>query len=86
MDPNSNNYAVFRECLSAAIVEGSAEKPSKASRRRRPKRATSPPPARTSTRTDPEDLAEFIDVSVSISIYLDSLAQIHNTAKTNPGD
>lgn len=66
MDPNSNNYAVFRECLSAAIVEESAEKPSKTSRRRKPKRAVSPPPGTSTRKTDPEDLAEFIDVSIPL--------------------
>lgn len=56
---NPNNYQVFRECLSAAIVEKSEDKPIKSSKRRRPKRATS---SSTPPRTDPEDLAEFIDV------------------------
>ncbi|OJJ47535.1 hypothetical protein ASPZODRAFT_94072 [Penicilliopsis zonata CBS 506.65] len=51
------NYQVFRECLSSAIVSHSEEKPSKANKRRGAKRSQ----ADSSLRTDPEDLAEFID-------------------------
>jgi len=60
---SNDNYTVFRECLSSAIVARSEDKP-RSTKRRKPKRngrkdvdvVTVP------TRADPEELAEFIDV------------------------
>lgn len=77
MNNNSSNYEIFRDCLSSVIVERSNEQP-----RRPPKRksykarrnhtpasdnvtSSSPPPAR----TNPEDLAEFMDVLLQFPLY-----------------
>jgi hypothetical protein len=61
---SGENYAVFRECLSNAIVARSEEKPT----RRKPKvKRTERKDVKTATtlstrRADPEELAEFVDV------------------------
>lgn len=70
---SDDNYTVFRECLSSAIVARSENKPNKAKRRQKPKRngrkdvTTSLEIATVYTRADPEELAEFIDVHPSPS-------------------
>ncbi|KAG0158874.1 hypothetical protein PDIDSM_6394 [Penicillium digitatum] len=67
---NSNeNYAVFRECLSNAIVARSEEKP-KPTRRKPKGKRTERKDVRTATtvstgRADPEELAEFVDFIAS---------------------
>ncbi|KAJ5818700.1 hypothetical protein N7474_004291 [Penicillium riverlandense] len=61
-----DNYAVFRECLSSAIVARSEEKkPSKTPRRRHKTKHVPTQPTSTSERADPEELAEFIDFLAS---------------------
>lgn len=67
MTPDEN-YTVFRECLSSAIVARSEDKPKTVKRRQKLKRngrkeaTTSSEIATIYTRADPEELAEFIDV------------------------
>ncbi|PYI04878.1 hypothetical protein BO78DRAFT_462301 [Aspergillus sclerotiicarbonarius CBS 121057] len=81
--PDSENYQIFRDCISSAIVAKSSQPtPSKKPRRPRPQRQKStsttqrakpdpkPKPEKTPpqddfTRTDPEDLADFIDFIAS---------------------
>ncbi|KAJ5254960.1 hypothetical protein N7497_007566 [Penicillium chrysogenum] len=64
---SGENYAVFRECLSNAIVARSEEKPT----RRKPKvKRTERKDVKTATtlstrRADPEELAEFVDFLAS---------------------
>ena len=65
-----DNYSVFRECLASAIVGRSEGKP-KSEKRSKARRAarkdvTSTGLAVTHERADPEELAEFIDVSTGI--------------------
>ena len=66
---SNENYTVFRECLSSAIVARSGDKPKTVKRRQKPKRngrkdeTTSSEIATKYTRADPEELAEFIDVN-----------------------
>jgi hypothetical protein len=68
---SDDNYTVFRECLSGAIVARSEDKPKTVKRRQKPKRngrkdgTTSSEIATVHTRADPEELAEFIDVQAS---------------------
>lgn len=61
-----DNYMVFRECLSSAIVSCSECKPKTSKRRPKAKRSerevTDTDPS-LPERADPEELAEFIDVS-----------------------
>ncbi|PYH99271.1 hypothetical protein BO71DRAFT_343416, partial [Aspergillus ellipticus CBS 707.79] len=69
---DSENYQIFRECLSSTIVaKSSPARPPKKARRTRPPRQKSKPqdtpePLQEQNdfqpRADPEDLAEFIDV------------------------
>ena len=61
MDSNTNNYEVFRECLSNSIVEQSEEKPAKTPKRKTKRTAKDERPPQPA-RTDPEELADFIDV------------------------
>lgn len=62
---SNENYAVFRECLSNAIVARSEEKP-KPTRRKPKGKRTERQDVTTATvssgRADPEELAEFVDV------------------------
>jgi hypothetical protein len=67
-----NNYEIFRECLSGAIVQKSESKPTKVAKKKaqRAKRDAKKSDGKQSTpesvveeRADPEELAEFIDVS-----------------------
>ena len=60
---SNENYAVFRECLSNAIVARSEEKPKPARRKPKGKRKDVITATTVSTgRADPEELAEFVDV------------------------
>lgn len=69
---SDENYTVFRECLSSAIVAGSEGKPKATKRRPKARRngrieATRTAPATNTTeRADPEELADFIDVHLPI--------------------
>lgn len=63
---SDDNYSVFRECLSSAIVARS-EKPKLSKRRPKAKRnagkeVISKSDAGLPERVDPEELAEFVDV------------------------
>lgn len=67
-----NNYEIFRECVSGAIVQKSQSKPTKVAKKKaqRAKRGTKKsdgkqnmPISVVEERADPEELAEFIDVS-----------------------
>lgn len=63
---SDENYTIFRECVSSAIVTRSEGKPKTSKRRHKPKRnerkdVTSADSA-LPERADPEELAEFIDV------------------------
>lgn len=61
-----DNYTVFRECLSSAIVARSEGKTKTSKRRQKPKRSERKEVTSTGTalpeRANPEELAEFIDV------------------------
>jgi hypothetical protein len=64
---SDDNYSVFRECLSSAIVARS-EKPKTGKRRPKAKRngrkeATFEVDSGLPERVDPEELAEFVDVN-----------------------
>lgn len=63
---SGNNYTVFRECLSSAIVARSEGKPKTLKRRQKGKRngrkEVTYTDSATPDRADPEELAEFIDV------------------------
>lgn len=63
---SDENYTVFRECLSSAIVTRSEGKPKASKRRQNTKRNGRKAITSTETvaheRADPEELAEFIDV------------------------
>lgn len=62
---SDDNYTVFRECLSSAIVARSEGKPRTTKRRQKPKRSGPKEGTGTETlpeRANPEELAEFIDV------------------------
>ncbi|OOF97044.1 hypothetical protein ASPCADRAFT_3663 [Aspergillus carbonarius ITEM 5010] len=78
--PDSENYQIFRDCISSAIVAKSSQPTiqSKKARRPRTQRQKSSTPQRQKpdpepkpvqqddfTRTDPEDLADFIDFIAS---------------------
>ena len=63
---SDDNYSVFRECLSSAIV-ARFEKPKSSKRRPKAKRngrkeVTPKTDAGLPERVDPEELAEFVDV------------------------
>lgn len=62
-----DNYTVFRECLSSAIVSRSEGKPKASKRRPKAKRNERKEVTDTNPslpeRVDPEELAEFIDVN-----------------------
>jgi hypothetical protein len=65
---SDDNYSVFRECLSSAIVARS-EKPRTNKRRPKAKRntgkeVTSEADSGLPERVDPEELAEFVDVRI----------------------
>lgn len=64
----SNNYDIFRECVSAAIVQksqGERERPGKRKKGTGKKRANASYVTTGNTeRQDPEELAEFIDVCI----------------------
>lgn len=77
MDSNNNNYEVFRDCLSAIIVEKSNERPRPPSKRKSYKTRRNhttndvkdvrrveaqAPSSLPPARANPEDLAEFVDV------------------------
>ncbi|PGH27582.1 hypothetical protein AJ80_00824 [Polytolypa hystricis UAMH7299] len=58
------NFETFRECVSQALIQKSAEKPSRRSSRRKTKSVESPAAFSQTSLTesnDPEELAEFID-------------------------
>lgn len=63
---SSENYVVFRECLSNAIVARSEEKPKPTRRKPKGKRTERKDVTTATTvptrRADPEELAEFVDV------------------------
>lgn len=63
---SNENYAVFRECLSNAIVARSEEKPKPTRRKPKGKRTERKDVTTATTvsngRADPEELAEFVDV------------------------
>lgn len=62
---SQENYAVFRECLSNAIVARSEDKPKPTKRKPKGKRTERKDTTTTSVstgRADPEELAEFVDV------------------------
>lgn len=66
--PSDDNYSVFRECLSSAIVARS-EKPKTGKRRSKAKRngrkeVISEAASGLPDRVDPEELAEFVDVYI----------------------
>jgi hypothetical protein len=73
---SDENYTVFRECLSSAIVARSEDRPKTVKRRQKLKRngrkeaTTSSEIATIYTRADPEELAEFIDVLLTPRRYL----------------
>lgn len=82
MDSNNNNsnYEVFRDCLSAIIVEKSNERPHQPSKRKSYKarrnnttddvkdlRRVETPSSLPPARANPEDLAEFVDVLAFLS-------------------
>jgi hypothetical protein len=58
---SDENYAIFRECLSNAIVARSEDKPKPARRKPKSKRVTTTTSV-SKGRSDPEELAEFVDV------------------------
>ncbi|KAJ6187082.1 hypothetical protein N7519_001990 [Penicillium mononematosum] len=67
---SGENYAVFRECLSNAIVARSEEKP-KPTRRKPKVKRTERKDVKTATtlstgRADPEELAEFVDLTAPV--------------------
>jgi hypothetical protein len=63
---SGENYAVFRECLSNAVVARSEEKPKPTRRKPKGKRTERKDVKTAATlstgRADPEELAEFVDV------------------------
>ncbi|KAJ5551310.1 hypothetical protein N7461_006008 [Penicillium sp. DV-2018c] len=61
---SDENYAIFRECLSNAIVARSEDKPKPTKRKPKSKRVTTTTPTPTG-RSDPEELAEFVDYLAS---------------------
>lgn len=67
---SNENYAVFRECLSNAIVARSEEKPKPTRRKPKGKRTERKDVTTATTvssgRADPEELAEFVDVHAPI--------------------
>ncbi|KAK2784107.1 hypothetical protein FQN52_009272 [Onygenales sp. PD_12] len=60
---SNQNYETFRECVSQALIQKSAEKPSKAPPRRKNKDVQQPVQSSLTglEANDPEELAEFID-------------------------
>ncbi|GKZ53336.1 hypothetical protein AnigIFM49718_005920 [Aspergillus niger] len=73
--PDSENYQIFRDCVSSAIVAKFSPTPrtkkarrprttprQKSSSRAEPKQEPEQPQQNEFTKTDPEDLADFIDV------------------------
>jgi hypothetical protein len=79
-----DNYAVFRECLSNAIVSRSEKPKAKRRKGKRNERKDIADPA--PERADPEELAEFVDVHLpSPNRRNQSLAsRAHNLLGTNP--
>ena len=61
-DLSTDNYAVFRECLSNALVARSEKPKVKRKKAKRNESVTEAP-----ERADPEELAEFVDVHFSTS-------------------
>jgi hypothetical protein len=57
----TENYAIFRECLSNAIVARSEKPKTKRKKGKRNERPITEAPER----ADPEELAEFVDVHLS---------------------
>lgn len=80
---SDDNYTVFRECLSSAIVARSEGKPKTSKRRLKPKRNERKDVISTEAalpeRANPEELAEFIDVRQHHQAHFD--LEDHN--KTN---
>lgn len=62
-DLSTDNYAVFRECLSNAIVARSEKPKVKRKKAKRNESNVTEAPER----ADPEELAEFVDVHFSTS-------------------
>ena len=60
----TENYDIFRECLSNAIVARS-ETPKVKRKKGKRNEPTAPAPAPAPERVDPEELAEFVDVHLS---------------------
>ena len=70
---NNANFNIFRDCLSGPLIARSAETPSKTQKRRKHKgrkHAEITPPSQAldavGDTEDAEDLAEFIDVGLSM--------------------
>lgn len=83
---SDDNYTVFRECLSSAIVARSEVKPKISKRRQKPKRNERREVTSTETalpdRANPEELAEFIDVHTHSMIQdLDFENDQHETSQ-----
>lgn len=60
----SENYDIFRECLSNAIVARSEAPKVKRKKGKRNERGVTTAPAPAPERADPEELAEFVDVHI----------------------
>jgi hypothetical protein len=72
---SDDNYTIFRECLSSAIVTRSEGQPKTSKRRGKAKRNGRKDVTRAEVvikheRADPEELAEFIDVLINSTQHL----------------
>ena len=94
MNDNSSNYEIFRDCLSSVIVERSNEQPRRPPKRKSYKARRNHTPANDNVtssvpapaRTNPEDLAEFVDVYTLFQILLHSqYRQDTDTSMAVPG-
>jgi hypothetical protein len=67
-DDEISNFQLFRDCLSTPLIEKSAEKPTKKSRRTRGKgvQKTAIKPVAAEKANNAEELADFIDVCTNL--------------------